>query len=77
VWQHCKLYLGIWNHRCVEKVHEERVAAEKKLNDVVAKLYTNFAIEKAHAIEVTRKEEQDQATKEKEKLRRFSAYSYY
>ena len=58
------------NHRCLEKVNEERVAGEKKLNDVVAKLYTNFGIEKAEAIEETRKEEKQICDNEKNMLRR-------
>ena len=55
----------------MEKVHEERMKNEKKMNELTAKLYQNFAIEKAHATDVARKDEQDQAAKENDELRRF------
>jgi len=45
----------------VEKLFEERQASEKRLNEVVTKLHSQFAIEKDAAIEATRKEEKQLA----------------
>lgn len=42
----------------MEKVFEEKQAGERKLNEVMTKLHTNFAIEKLAAVESARAEEQ-------------------
>lgn len=62
--------LEVMQHMCIEKLNEEKAAGEKKLNDLVAKLYANFAIEKKEEIERTRMEEKAIAQEERNNLRK-------
>ena len=55
-------------HICVEKVNEERIAGEKKLNEIISKLYASFAIEKALSVEQARNEEQNIAEEQRKDL---------
>ena len=61
---------GIMHHRMLERVNEERSAAEKKLNEVVFKLYSDFALEKAADLSKAVSEQISKAEEEKKVMER-------
>ncbi|XP_076813267.1 uncharacterized protein LOC143459850 [Clavelina lepadiformis] len=59
---------GIMQQRGREQVFEEQLAGERKINDMVAKLHTNFAEKKASAVQSARDEERNIAQNHKQEL---------